>query len=161
MDPHAPATKVAARRNNSSFMAEWGGGRKHFPTDGNAIDDCIHPQHKGPKEEYAIARLKVIPAARGKRALSPKSEPRNETEALHRRQGRYRKKRNHALQEIQQQDQYGRQPAWKELRDEVNAFRWQINYGPAQEEVNAHAPFGKANTQRERRDKKCAVEKKP
>ena len=92
-----------------------------------------------PTEEYAIARLMVVPEARGNRAPPQKNAPRNETEELRRRQGRYRRKRHSDLEALQQQNPYAQQPIWKELHIEVKAFRERTNCDSEQEEVNAHA----------------------
>ena len=76
-------------------------------------------KEREPAEEYAIARLNVVPAARG-------------AEALRRRKGRYRKQRRSSLGELQQQNPYPQRPTWEELRTEVKAFREHISYDSGQ-----------------------------
>ena len=73
-----------------------------------------------PAGEYEITLLKGIPVAR-------------EADSLRRRRGRYRRRRVNVLQEIQQQNPYGRPPAWKELHGEVKTLRRQSKYDSDQE----------------------------
>ena len=80
---------------------------------------------RDPSGDYAITRLKIAPSAR-------------ETESIRRRQGRYRRQRNHVLREIQQKYPYGKLPTWYELRGEAKTFREQTNYDSAQEDTMHH-----------------------
>ena len=99
--------------------------------------------------DYAITRLKIIPSAR-------------ETEALRRRKGRCRRKRNQVLREIQQKDAYGKPPTRYELRGEVKALREQTNYDTAQEYNKNQAKIRKSKyTAYEKRQEARRQEQKP
>ena len=114
-----------------------------------------------PTEKYAIARLRAVPAARGKRAFSPKIAARNENETLRRRQGRYREIRNYAPGAIRQKNHTEDNPpgkiyATKRTHSGNTSTTTQIKKKPMRE-----PPFGKANTHRTRKDERCAVKEKP
>ena len=97
--------------------------------------------------DYATTRLNVVPEAR-------------ETDALKRRQGRYRRQRTQALEEIQQ-DPHGKPPTWRELRYEVKELRKRPNYDSEQEDEKRqetkrkiqHAEYGKRQEARRREQK--------
>ena len=150
MGPHAPSLKVAAE--HSSFPSTAAEDVETFPDGWNSVIGRRPTQHKRTVRGYDIARLKVAPASRGKRAFSQKSATRNETEALRRRRGRYRKQRNVALGGLRRRNPYGQKPTWEEMRHEVKAFREHSNYDSDQEEANAQATIRKSeHTEYEKR----------
>ena len=135
--PDRPANEVAVEHNSLSSSAAWGCG--NIPRRVTTLPLTEFLQNtRGPPEEYAVTRLKVVPAAREKRAAPQKIAPRNETEALRQRQGIYRGKRHIDQEELRRQNPYAQKSTWELLRIEVKAFREHIDYDSDQEEANAN-----------------------
>ena len=95
--------------------------------------------NQNPEEAYEMTRIKIAPTAR-------------ESGVTRRRNGRYRRHRNQAHQEIQQKDPYGQPPACREIRNRVKTFRNGTNYGSDSDDAQRQEPI--------RRNKYAAYEKR-
>ena len=91
--------------------------------------DALILNSRDTEDDYSITRLKVAPE--------------RETDALKRHQGRYRRQRAQARQEIQQQAPHGKPPKWQELRYKVKELRQKTNNDSEQEDDKRHATIRK------------------